>query len=244
MMTYGPLARVYDRLMSDVDYDHWAAFIRKHASLVPGNRVIDAACGTGSISIRLAKAGMQVVGMDASEEMLFTAAENARKSGVRIQWVQEDISRMEAHRQVDAVCCVCDGINYLQSQKTVTEFFASAYHVLKPDGSFIFDMSSEYKLKKKIGNNLFFEDYDDLTYFWQNTPNEKTQTVQMELCFFLQEGETYRRFDEMHLQHWYNSAVLVQLLKDAGFSSIALSDGYTQALVQPTSERITFVCKK
>ena len=116
-MEYCGLARVYDMLMSHVEYDSWSSFIIKHCGVRPGRRIIDAACGTGSISVRLAAAGAAVIGMDQSEEMLEVAADKARKNGRRIMFACENMVNIGTYGAADAVCCVCDGVNYLDGIK-------------------------------------------------------------------------------------------------------------------------------
>jgi demethylmenaquinone methyltransferase/2-methoxy-6-polyprenyl-1,4-benzoquinol methylase len=53
----------------------------------PGDRVLDAACGTGDLAIEAARAGAGVVGLDFSEAML----ERARRKAPQLEWVQGDL---------------------------------------------------------------------------------------------------------------------------------------------------------
>jgi len=57
------------------------------AVVTPGDRVLDAACGTGDLAIADRKAGGTVTGLDFSERML----ERARRKTDRIEWVQGDV---------------------------------------------------------------------------------------------------------------------------------------------------------
>ena len=64
--------------MDNVPYDEWAARITAllRANGVPdGGIVAELGCGTGKISRRLRNAGYDVIGIDASEEMLMVAQE-------------------------------------------------------------------------------------------------------------------------------------------------------------------------
>ena len=244
-MEYCGLARVYDMLMSNVDYDSWSSFIIKHCGVRPGRRIIDAACGTGSISVRLAAAGAAVIGMDQSEEMLEVAADKARKNGRRIMFACENMVNIGTYGAADAVCCVCDGVNYLDGIKKVKSFFQGVFDILKKGGSFCFDISSSYKLKEIIAGNLFFEDYDELTYFWQNSYDAQKNSVNMELCFFVRDKNgRYERFDERHTQFIYRQDEIVSVLRKVGFSDIRCFDCYTEEPVRENTQRITFVCVK
>jgi demethylmenaquinone methyltransferase / 2-methoxy-6-polyprenyl-1,4-benzoquinol methylase len=53
----------------------------------PGDRVLDAACGTGDLAIEAARAGGRVVGLDFSGAML----ERARRKAPQLEWVQGDL---------------------------------------------------------------------------------------------------------------------------------------------------------
>jgi demethylmenaquinone methyltransferase / 2-methoxy-6-polyprenyl-1,4-benzoquinol methylase len=56
------------------------------AVVTPGDRVLDAACGTGDLTLADRKAGGEVTGLDFSERML----ERARRKSDRIEWVRGD----------------------------------------------------------------------------------------------------------------------------------------------------------
>ena len=52
----------------------------------PGDRVLDACCGTGDLAIAAARAGGRVTGVDFSQRML----ERARGKSAEVTWVQGD----------------------------------------------------------------------------------------------------------------------------------------------------------
>jgi len=53
----------------------------------PGDRVLDACCGTGDLALAAGRAGGRVVGLDFSERML----ERARRKSAAIEWVRGDL---------------------------------------------------------------------------------------------------------------------------------------------------------
>jgi len=100
----------------------------------PGEKVLDFGCGTGHYSIELAKMGLQVTGLDISEEMLAFARDKSLKIGLDIQWVVGDAQALEfPDNSFDAAVSV-----------TALEFFPDpsralreAYRVLKPGGRMV-----------------------------------------------------------------------------------------------------------
>ena len=53
----------------------------------PGDRVLDACCGTGDLALEAERQGGQVVGLDFSERML----ERARRKSQTVEWLQGDV---------------------------------------------------------------------------------------------------------------------------------------------------------
>jgi len=91
------IARVYDRMNSVMTaglHHQWRRRAVDLAQVGPGDRVVDVACGTGDLSLELARrvgAGGEVVGCDFSEQMLELARAKAARqaalaAGVRFEW--------------------------------------------------------------------------------------------------------------------------------------------------------------
>ena len=113
MAAYEAFADLYDALMDDVDYDAWADYYLRliRAAGVEPNALCDCACGTGSMSVRFARQGLRVTGVDLSGEMLARAQEKARRFGVQAMFVRQDMCALSLPRPVDALVCACDGVN-------------------------------------------------------------------------------------------------------------------------------------
>ena len=55
-----------------------------------GGPVLELACGTGRITIPVAKKGIQITGLDVSTAMLAHARRKSRAEGLQIDWVEAD----------------------------------------------------------------------------------------------------------------------------------------------------------
>ena len=247
---YCEFATLYDRLMRDVDYDAWAAYVLALVdAFLPeasgGVRTaIDCACGTGELTTRFCRAGYRVVGVDLSEDMLRVAQQKARMQGLQIPFVQEDMRELSAHRPVDLVAACCDGVNYLDSAEDAGRFFTAANRALKPGGLLLFDVSSEYKLARVLDGETYGEAGDDFAYLWQNVFDEQSRLLAMDLTFFVRDGARYRRFDETHIQRAHTDAELQMELIRAGFSVCGKYDAFTRNPPRADSERIQWAAKK
>jgi ubiquinone/menaquinone biosynthesis C-methylase UbiE len=71
-------------------------FYLKLAQELRASTVIEVGCGTGLVATHLARAGVDVIGLDPSENMLALARH--RPGGERVRWVLGDVSQLAAHR--------------------------------------------------------------------------------------------------------------------------------------------------
>ena len=195
---YQDFAEIYDELMNDVNYESWADYYTRLLSIygIRGGKICECACGTGSMTLALSRKGFQMTGVDVSREMLWQAAQKARKNGIAIPFVQQDMRSLNLHKPVDAVLATCDGVNYLLTEEDLLSFFRAAKRATRPGGALIFDVSTPYKLKQILCSGLMCEDREEITYLWQNTWNDHQQTVDLDLCFFIRENDgRYRRME-------------------------------------------------
>lgn len=237
MSGYSVLASYYDRLMTDFDYD---GYLKVLDSELKGTEGVDLCCGSGRITIALAKRGKKMTGVDISAEMLGEAAKNSREAGAIPLFVQSDIADFAPPHKFDFATCVCDGLNYVP-QKKLAAVFSAVADCLKSGAKFVFDLSSEYKLKKIIGNNVFFEDHDDLTYLWAN--ETFSGGVRMELTFFIRgEDGKYTKLTEEHTQYAHKREDVEKAL-DGKFAFRAY-DFATTGEVNAKTVRILWVCER
>lgn len=104
-------------------------------------RVLDVATGTGFHSVRLLKAGFNVISADGSPEMLAQAFENARHHGLIMRTIQADwrwLSR-DIQNKFDAVICLGNSLTHLFSEQDRRKALAEFYSVLTHDGVLILD---------------------------------------------------------------------------------------------------------
>jgi len=85
------IAPVYDAMNRVMTMGLDQRWRRLAAEVVhPGDRVLDAACGTGDLAVAAERAGGTVTGLDFSERML----ERARSKSSSIEWVQGDVMEL------------------------------------------------------------------------------------------------------------------------------------------------------
>lgn len=235
---YKYLSSCYDEFMQDVDYDAWA---KKIAGYI-GNRKkgVDCGCGSGLITMRLKKMGYDVIGTDLSTEMLERARENFRRENLNITLVRMDSENLVVGNKVDFITAVCDVVNYMKKPE---KFFVRAYNALADDGVLLFDISSKYKLTEIIGNNVFTDSTDNVTYIWSNSLSEKQNKVEMFLTFFVKNKDgSFDKEEENQIQYIYEADELVEKLRAAGFGKVEYFGFEGKNVAQ--EERICFAAYK
>ena len=247
-MSYQQFAYLYDELMKDAPYAEWVRFVKDRCVKynVAGTRLLDLACGTGELSVRLAQDGFTVTGVDLSEDMLAVAQAKAEDSGVRIPFFQQDMANLEGQAQFDVISILCDSLNYLQTEEEVKATFLNVFQHLTNEGIFIFDVHSLYKIDHLFINQTYASSEEIVSYIWNSFAGENPNSVEHELSFFVLDEETgkYERFDELHFQRTYTVEQYSSWLMEAGFDLLEISADFEESEPHFQSERIFFVVRK
>ncbi|MBE7022683.1 MAG: class I SAM-dependent methyltransferase [Ruminococcaceae bacterium] len=243
--SYGGFASLYDALTYDVDYEKMADCIEwlfQKNALTP-ELVLDLACGTGSLTLALSGRGYDMLGADASADMLSVAGQ--KKGAEKILFLNQPMEDFELYGTVDAITCALDSINYLTEPDALEKTFRLCANYLNPDGLFIFDVNSEYKFSQILGQEIYTHETDDIFYVWENDFDPQTRLCNMYLTFFAEKEEgLYHRVDELHTQRAYTDDELKKALSDAGFMLTGRYDDYTRKAPGEATERIVYVAKK
>jgi SAM-dependent methyltransferase len=116
---YRTLAEVYDYLVPEAllsPEGSAAAFATVTEELAPGARVLDCACGTGTLAVGLALAGFEVTASDASEAMVERTRALAAEHGARVQTMTRAWEDLEGG-PFDAVFCVGNSITHARDRR-------------------------------------------------------------------------------------------------------------------------------
>ena len=233
---YTVIAGYYDKLMTDFDYNGYFRFVKDY---IKGD-VLELACGSGTFTKMIVNVANTVVAVDNCSDMLNLAMQNNFKDRKYITFVNDSMLEFKPMKSMDTAVCVCDGVNYISKDELII-LFKNVYNTIKINSYFIFDISSSYKLREVIGNNVFYEDDDDYTYLWTNECND--DKITMDIAMFSRKGDVYSRQDECHTQHIHDHSRLVDLLCEQGFS-VNVFDGEDYSDVRDNSRRLLFVCQK
>lgn len=244
-MAYGEFAKIYDDLINeDINYDNMVSRIIEicNEHNIECKDYLDVACGTGNVTVRLAKHFKDIYAVDLSEDMLREAFNKLKENRIKGKIICQDMTEMQLNRKFDLITSVLDSTNYITDEDDLEKYFSSVKEHLKDDGIFIFDVNSYYKLSEILGNNIYTYSEEDVFYTWENVFED--DMVSMFLTFFVKQGELYGRFEEEHFERAYKEEELESALSNCGLKVINKFDGYSNNKVQANSERIVYVVKK
>jgi len=136
----GSAADMYERNMVPAIFEPFAADLLARAELKQGERVLDAACGTGIVSRlawpKVAPTG-RVVGLDVNAGMLEVLGRVLRERGADVEWMEGNVSEMPvSDGEFDVVICQ-HGLQYFPDRPSALK---EMHRVLDEGGRLILNV--------------------------------------------------------------------------------------------------------
>ena len=186
-----------------------------------------------------------MIGLDISCDMLSRAKEKSLGYGLDILFINQDMRSLELYGTVDAVVCMLDSINYITEKSDLERVFRLVSMYLNPDGLFIFDINSEYKLSCFLAENTFFELDDAISWIWHNTYDPSSKLCVFELTFFRKtHNGLYARFDETHIERAWSDEEITYALNRADMKLLGRFGHLSFDPPSSNEERIFYVARK
>ncbi len=245
MEAYHELAKSYDRLTNDVNYEATVAFYREilnREGLKP-RTAVDLACGTGSVTAILARIGLEVTGVDMSEEMLTEAMGKVMDMERPPRFICQKLQELHLPRGVDLAVCALDSLDYITDPKDCAQAIRRVYKALNPGGIFIFDVNTPEKLRAMDGQ-VFLDEDDDVYCVWRGEFDEKTNICSYGMDLFQRQGDVWHRSFEEHREYAYSQEQLTGYLKAAGFTHIQVYADREFTAPRAGEQRIYFKARK
>lgn len=246
-MSYDEFSGFYDLLTDNVEYEKRAEYFCRLLSLcgVSEGILLDLGCGTGSMSVKMAEKGFDVIGVDSSVGMLNVAQQKMFESGKHVLLLNQKMQEIDLYGTVDCAICVLDGINHLGDASDVRRTFEKVSLFMNKGGAFAFDVNTIYKHRNVLADNVFVYEPDGLFCVWQNSYNDADNSVDISLDFFEEEEDgVYYRSCETFTEQAYELDDIKLWLEEAGFEVVGIFEDMTTDEVKPESERAVFLAKK
>jgi SAM-dependent methyltransferase len=186
-----------------------------------GAAVLDVCCGTGQFTEQIRRRGYDVAGVDASEEMIRYAHQNAPGVGFTVA----DVREFSLGRNFDAAYAVYESLNHVPDTEGLRMAFGCIRRHLKPGGPFLFDLNREeaYIL---FWNNTDALVEPDNAFITRAVYDEEAKTGKCDVTTFEQSnpGSEWRREDFTLCQTCHSMNAAQGALIEAGFRDVTLHD--------------------
>lgn len=217
---FDPFAAVYNRDWG-ADYHAQAFPIVQRlilSRLAPQARVLDACCGTGQFTALVHDSGFQVHGLDASEEMIRYARQNAPE----VEFTIADVRAFHLGISFDAAFSVFESFNHIPDYEGLGLAFSCVRAHLHRGAPFLFDLNRE---------DAFFVYWNDTHAIVEpdyvcalrSRYDEKSRLATCKLTVFKQEPDWVRTDFTIH-QTCHEIGRVHESLLEAGFREVSLYD--------------------
>src|SRR5579859_1352223 len=104
------------------------------------SKILDLCCGIGRHSLEFARHGLQVTGVDITRPYLEIAAENAKKEGLSLEFVQSDMRDFCQPDTFDLVVNLCTSFGYFDDMEDDLRVLGNIYRMLTANGKFMIEI--------------------------------------------------------------------------------------------------------
>jgi 2-polyprenyl-3-methyl-5-hydroxy-6-metoxy-1,4-benzoquinol methylase len=238
-------ANIYDGLntfLSDLQfYKNW---MPKESDA----EILELCCGTGRLTIPLAKDGLKITGVDNAKSMLELAEMKAKNEKLEINFILADIRNLELNAKYDLVFIPFNSIHHLYTNQDLIDTFKVVEKHLKDNGLFILDCYNpniQYITEAEKGKNKI-ADYittDERKVKIEQTMKyeSKTQMNRIEWHYFI--NEDFHSVQQLDMRMYFPQE-LDAYLKWSGFKILHKYGNFDEEKFNDKSEKQIFICKK
>ena len=222
MSSYSSLAAWYDQLTGDVPYQSFADFYETEFARVGGEfrLLLDFCCGTGTLTAELTRRGYEMIGVDASLDMLMQAQDKCASLPTPPLFLHQRAEELDLYGTVDAAICSLDGMNYL-APELLPEVFRRLHLFVRPGGLIIFDVRLP-KWFRDLDGQIFLDEKDDVFCVWRADFQADQNAIVYGMDLFERRGRLWQRSGEEHIEYAHDPEQLRTIMENAGFCNVVL----------------------
>jgi len=237
-------ANIYDGMNTNLaDLQFYKRWLPKNKDA----RILELCCGTGRLTLPIARDGYDISGVDFTATMLKQAKIKASEEGLKIEFIEADIRTLDLPDTYDLIFIPFNSIHHLYKNEDLFNAFNAVKNHLKDGGLFLLDcfnpniqfivegekeqkVIAEYTTKDGrevlIKHIMHYENETQINriewHYYINGKFDSIQNLDMRL-FFPQELDAYLKWNGFHIMNKFGS-----------FEEDAFHD---------TSEKQIFVCR-
>ena len=218
-----------------------AQYVKDIAGLGEGDKILDAGCGLGRISVELAALGLDVTGVDIIQSELDAARESAEAEGVPLALINHDLRSFQAREQFDCAINLYTSFGYCATIEEDMKILKNIADSVKTDGTFIMECTSRETAIMYFTAGEEFEraGYKVVTHFevvgaWEGLRSQWT----------LYPLESKQAIDHTFIQRLYPATFLRDKLIDFGYSKVNIYGDFDKSPYNEHARTMLIIGKK
>ncbi|MDE1463739.1 class I SAM-dependent methyltransferase [Spartinivicinus poritis] len=235
--------QLYDNNLAEIlldnadpqEADKTLLFLKQQLNLQPGQRVLDQCCGTGRLSLALAKQH-KVVGVDLIAEYVECAAQKAREQHLQLKLFCDDAFDFYLSPAADLVINWWTSFGYAENDERNIQMIKRAYESLKIGGSFALDFMNVPGLYRSFQTDMMTcvqRKQGKLVLVRHSEIDFNSDILKKDWYYFLENGQRIHHQSQVRL---YSPAQLLSFFEMVGFAHVKLYgdlDGQSLSLSSP-----------
>jgi len=237
-------ANIYDGMNTNLDdlefYKRW----------MPKNKeahILELCCGTGRLTLPIAKDGYTICGVDYTSSMLEQAKAKASKEGLQIEFIEADIRTLDLPEKYDLIFIPFNSIHHLYKNEDLFKTLHVVKNHLKEGGLFMLDCFNPNiqfivegeKEQKKVTEYTTKDGRDVLIKEIMRYEN-KTQINRIEWHYYI--NGKFDSIQNLDMRQFFPQE-LDSYLEWNGFNIIHKFGGFDEEAFNNRSDKQIFVCK-
>jgi SAM-dependent methyltransferase len=206
------------------------------------------ACGTGRVTIPLAKEGLSITGLDLLKTMLKEAKRKAKEFDLEIEWIEADMIEFNLRKKFNLILMPGCAFNWFLELEWAEKCLSSIKKHLNLNGAFIFDAFNPNldiltRDPSEIYPNAKYQDPDGNGVVIVNESNKydkATQINEIKLIYSIAD----KKVNNILKLRIFFPQELDAILKYNGFKIVRKYGNFDQTTFTSESRRQIFVCHK
>lgn len=218
-----------------------AQYVKDIAGLGEGDKILDAGCGLGRISVELAALGLDVTGVDIIQSELDAARESAEAEGFPLTLINHDLRSFQAREQFDCAINLYTSFGYCATIEEDMKILKNIADSVKTGGTFIMECTSRETAIMYFTAGEEFEraGYKVVTHFevvgaWEGLRSQWT----------LYPLDSKQAIDHTFIQRLYPATFLRDKLIDFGYSKVNIYGDFDKSPYNEHARTMLIIGKK
>jgi SAM-dependent methyltransferase len=212
----------------------------KLLGVTPGASLLDLCCGIGRHSIALAQRGFNVTGVDRTRAFLDRAKAAARKQGVKVDWVQQDMRAFKRSNAFDGAINCVTSFGYFADQAEDLLVARNLHDALKANARLAIEMMGKEVLARNFNERTWERLPDGALLLQERTLSSGWDWLESRWTMIAKK----RRMEMTFSCRPYSGAEIRDVLKQAGFREVELFGNLSGSPYDNRAERLVAVATK